>query len=603
MLLELRVKDLTLIDAATLEFSPGLTVLTGETGAGKTALLNSLKLLVGERADSSLVRSGAQEARIEALFTARAPRVFVATTDADTAPVASATAIGSDKTAPAASDTDTAPTSTGFDDNNALSDAAPTQEYLALRRIATDGRSRSYLNDDLVTLKTLSRSIGPLIDLYGQHEHQSLLATANQLTALDDFGGLQLTKARDAYEKCYQAYGQAARSLQDMQTAAARISVEVEQAAFTVKEIDRIDPQLGEYQALQDALPVLQNGEELSRVSQLALDMLHGDGMARDTLSAAATQLWALRGVDSALDDLAGQLDGIVADTDELTHDLRAYHETVEFDPDALQATMDRLAQLEGLSRRFGPGLEQVLQRRQNAQQLLENANNSDEQLRLATDDLATRRADLESAAATLTHARAALADDFTTQLSATVAHLAMPKAAFRFSVTDLDIDAWTLQGPQSFELLYQPDPTSDFRPLAKIASGGELSRVMLALKSMQQKDESDTTLVFDEIDAGIGGQTAITVATHLQALAQHNQVIVITHLAQIAAVATDHFVVSRAETKTGLTTSINRVEGKDRVRELARMLSGSTDDVAMEHAQRLLDDAQRATIFAGERS
>ncbi|MDR3137073.1 MAG: DNA repair protein RecN [Coriobacteriales bacterium] len=541
MLLELRVRDLALIAAAELEFAPGLTVLSGETGAGKTALINSLKLLVGERADSSVVRSGATETRLEALF------------------------------------------STGS--------AADSPEYLVSRRLGADGRSRCYLNDSLVTVKTLAQSIGPLVDLYGQHQHQSLLRASEQLRLLDAYGGQTLARTLLAYQEIFSAHAQAQADRERLQEAVGSTAASREQASFLLREIAKVNPQPGEDDDLRATLPLLQNGEELVAAAEAALRELRGEGRAVDSLAQAAARMEGLMGLDPALDALANQLQSLEVSAAELARDLRSYRDSVEFDPEALEQTLNRLGQLEGLIRRFGP-LQEIMALRQQAELLLADAEDGPLRLEAAESRLAELEQQRTAAAAALANCRHSFAQRFCAQLAQAVGELAMPQAAFEFAATTLQPQDWTLKGSERLELLYRPEPAARFAPLARIASGGELSRLMLALQSLQPQGHRAMTLVFDEIDAGIGGKTAQTLAVHLGRLAQSHQVIVITHLAQIAAWADVHLVVRKQQDSQGSETLITRVQGEDRLLELARMLSGTQDDVAVFHARRLLDQA-----------
>jgi DNA repair protein RecN (Recombination protein N) len=534
MLLELQVNNLALITEAKIELGDGLTVLTGETGAGKTALLSALKLLVGERGDTNYVRDGANEATAQALFL----------------------------------------------------DA----EHVVVRRLSADGRSRCYLDDTMVTVKTLASTIGPLVDLYGQHEHQSLLKPAQQLAALDNFGGEPLLTALANYQQAYRAHHQAALELESLQATANSSSAAKEQAAFVLREINKVDPQPDEYEQLKLQLPVLQNGEELARATNRAVELLRDDQQIIDKLALAAAELEALRQIDPQLDKLTNQLNEILISAEDLALELRSYRDSVEFDAQALEATLERLSQLDGIIKRFGPTLADVFAAKQSSEQLVVGSSDFEERLSQAKANLKQHQELRTQAAEQLASQRQANATLFSQQLAAAVHSLAMAGANFEFAVAQLPEQNWTLSGSQTYELLYCPEPNTKPRPLARIASGGELSRVMLALKTMLHSSEQQMTLVFDEIDAGIGGATATAVAERLQQLAQVHQVIVVTHLAQIAAKAQTHFVVSKQSSKQGASTVINQVTGEQRTQEIARMLSGSTDKTALEHANQLLE-------------
>jgi DNA repair protein RecN (Recombination protein N) len=540
MLVELQVKNLALIAQANIEFGQGLTVLTGETGAGKTALLSALKLLIGERSTASLVRDGQPEASVQALF----------------------------------SKTEMAST---------------TEDHVVVRRVSADGRSRCYLDDTMVTVKTLAETIGPEVDLYGQHEHQSLLKPDQQLAALDLFAGDVVVSALSHYQQEWQSYRDAAKQLAELEDSVNSSSVAKEQAAFVLREIAKVAPLPDEYQQLREQLPILQNGEELSRVTNNAVDLLRGDGQTLDKLALLVSELDALRNIDPELDKLTAQANELLIAADDLALELRQYRDAIEFDTDALDLTLERLGQLEGLCKRFGPTIADVFEAQKNAELLVGDSTSFDQRLADARANLQQHALKRQQAAQELSDLRDQAAQQFTKHLELSVGDLAMSGAGFEFAITKNPEQNWTLNGPNSYELLYRPDLNSKPRPLARIASGGELSRVMLALKTMLHANEQPMTLVFDEIDAGIGGATATAVAERIRQLANTHQVIVVTHLAQIASKADAHFVVKKESSLLGSSTAINQVSGESRVQELARMLSGDTNKTALEHARELL--------------
>ena len=543
MLTELRVFNLALIANASLEFGPGLTVLSGETGAGKTALLSSLKLLIGERADSAMVGSVGSEARVEAAFE-------IAGTD------------------------------------------GIQQEHLIVRRVTQEGRSRCYFDDSLVTVTKLGEELGPLVDLYGQHEHQSLLSATEQLKYLDSYAGEEALRALRAYQESLDAYKEAADALQGLQELCVNSGAEREQAAFVLREIEKVAPQPGEYEALEQELPLLQNGEQFAAASVAALDYLRGEGGALEKLNSAAKSLESLRGIDKILDASLEHITSLAIDLEEAAGDVGRYASGIEYDPQKLQEALDRLGELDGLSRRFGPGMQQVFALAERSEQLLKLTVDSEATVKEAEENLKTAKKSLETAASTLAVVRAAAVKGFEGELNSSIAHLALAGASLEFSIQELPFERWSSKGSQSFELLYKPAPAVTPRPLAKIASGGELSRVMLAIKSLLSANDASMTLVFDEIDAGIGGKTASAVAERLASLAKHNQVIVITHLAQIAAKAESHFLVSKTSTQENTHTTIAPLTSEERVIEIARMLSGSSDKEALAHAEKLLKEA-----------
>ncbi|MGN0037647.1 MAG: DNA repair protein RecN [Coriobacteriales bacterium] len=536
MIDELRVHDIALIEDAGMELSAGLTVLTGETGAGKTALLSALKLLSGQRADSKAVRDGAQEARAEARFT-----------------------VGG-------------------------------AEHVAIRRLSAQGRSRCSLDGEMATVGQLADALSSL-SIHGQHEQVRLLQPAVQVELLDRFidpSGAHLQPYRSALA----AYRAASKRCRQLKEAASQSQQELEYQRFVEGQISAVDPRPGEYEQLEAELPRLQGAQQIAEAVQAALGALSAEGAVLDELAQAGAQLARRQGADPELDSLAERLDGLQGQLAELARDLRAYGDSLDCDPASLEQHLERLGALSGLMRRYGPGMEQVMQAWEHARQALRAAEGSPQELesaQRAKDEAAAR---LQAAGRELQATRDARAGELCRSLEASAAQLAMPQARFAFSFESLAGSRWGDAGPAAGELLYSPAPAAAPRPLRQIASGGELSRILLALECVMRQGagSSEDTIVFDEVDAGLGGEAGEAVAQRLQELSRCAQVVVVTHLPQVAARADAHFVVSKQEREGALpSTTLRRVEGEERVAELARMLSGRADATALEHARSLL--------------
>jgi DNA repair protein RecN (Recombination protein N) len=549
MLDELHVRDYALVRDARLVLPPGCTVLSGETGAGKTALVGALKLLIGERGDISAVRDGAQELVVEGRF------------------------------------------------------IAGDEEHIASRRLSKEGRSRCTLDGDMAAVGVLGRVLGPLVDLQGQHEHQLLLSPAAQLAYLDRYAGEKVGRPLAAYQEAWDGHLRAEEALEALAQAAQASEQVLARARQTVSDMEATAPQAGEYEELEQRLPILRNGEGLALASQTALDALRGGedagaggpggadvAGALDALAAAQRALAQQAGVDARLDELASQLESVAITADDLAASLRAYREDVEFDPQALEEALERLGALEGLRKRYGPRMEDVLASWQEASRQLALTEDREGHMRAAAEELSAAERALQEAASGLSQARTQAAAQLAEALSLSLCDLAMEGAAVAFSEQALPRTSWGRNGSVRYALSYRPSASATLRPLAKIASGGELSRVMLALKTLLKAPDEQVTLVFDEVDAGIGGATATAVAEHLRMLSQTQQVIVITHLAQIAAIADRQFVVEKTREGADAVTVIREVCGAERVVELARMLSGACDDVALDHARQLLE-------------
>ena len=541
MLDELHVSNIALIEDATIAFSPGLTVLTGETGAGKTALLAALKLICGARADASVVRDGAEEALAEARLV-----------DGD--------------------------------------------EHIVRRRLSVAGRSRCAIDGTMATVGELA-ALTSSIEVHGQHQQVLLLDPARQLAYLDSWAQDDALVAE--YARARADYLEACRTLEELERARGKDEQELEFMRFTCEQIEKVNPQPGELEELEDDLPRLQHADQLAQTLQDACAALHDDGGALDLIARSVADLMHQQGIDDELDELAARLDGQMRDLEDLTRDLSAYAQGIDTDPRLLEDTLERLDKLNGLMRRFGPGMEQVFATWQAARRAIESAQDSPQRMEEARARVAQAEDAFRQAAVALSAARHDAARTFCEQLASSVAELAMEGARFEFSFAELSFERWGETGSEQIELLYQPAPTSKPRPLRRIASGGELSRILLALECMHYAsaghDGGRTTIIFDEVDSGIGGATGNAVARRLATLSKGAQVIVVTHLAQVAALADEHYVVSKQSLADALPhTSVEPATGEARVAEIARMLSGDDDERALDHARSLLEAACR---------
>lgn len=536
MLEDLHVRDLALIREAWLEFGPGLTVLTGETGAGKTALLGALKLLLGERADSTSVRDGAGEALAEGSFSTAGSQIIVK------------------------------------------------------RRVSADGRSRVVIDGEMASVGGLTERIGPLVDLHGQHDHQALLSPSTHLGYLDRWAGCEIRELLGDYAAAFERHRSAARELDALERELAEADKNADYLAFIVTEIDRVDPQPGEDELLESRLPALQHAERLAEAASHVSQVLRGEGGALDSIAEASEALRKVSGIDDRLDALTERLTEASALIDDVGLSARAYRDGIAHDPEALNEALARLSALTGLKKKYGPELSDVLERRDSATRSLAEVEDAEGARRAAESAVSEAEALLRGAGAELARTRERLAEKFALELSSSAKDLAMEGARFEIAFTDLDFASWNAEGPHRVEFLYAPSASAKVRPLARIASGGEVSRTMLALKGVLGTADTVETLVFDEIDAGIGGATATAVGARLSDLAKNHQVIVVTHLAQVAAFADAHLVVEKTSDGGSATTTVRAVEGEDRVGEIARMLSGDDSETSRAHARELLE-------------
>ena len=537
MIDELHVRDVALIRDAAIEPAAGLTVLTGETGAGKTALLSSIKLLVGERADAGMVREGAASLEVEG-------RLFLRGDDED--------------------------------------------GTVVRRRVGADGRGRVELNGHMASVRELAERVGATVDLCGQHEHQRLLAPQTHVEVLDSWAGAPAAEALAAYRDALAASSAAAAELERVREMGRATGERLEEAAFVLRRIDEVDPRAGELEELEAQLPRVEHGEALMEAASGARELLSGDDGACDALGAAARALRDAARYDGALERWAKTLESSLIDVEDVAAELRDYADEVDFDPEELERVQTRLSALEGLMRAYGPRMVDVLARRDEAREVVAAASDGGELERRAAEELARREDELARAADALDAVRASAAPRLAAAVTEQMAFLEMGTAELEVACERLPRAEWTRSGPSRVEFLYRPAAGLTARPLRKIASGGEVSRVMLAVKVVLGASDDCETLVFDEVDAGVGGATAVALASVLARLAATHQVIVVTHLAQVAVAAERHYLVRKSGGELPETT-LTQISGEDRVAEVARMLSGDTGAASRDLAREML--------------
>lgn len=541
MIDEIHVENVALIHEADLVPGTGLTVLTGETGAGKTALLSALKLLMGERADSSAVREGSEGALVEG-------RLFAGAHD--------------------------------------------EQGFVAQRRVGPDGRSRARVDGAMASVRELSERVSPLIDLCGQHEHQRLLDASSHVDMVDAWAGAGVAAALEAYRTALAAAQEAARELARVEETSRTQGSRLEEARFAYERICDVDPKPGEYEELEERLPRFEHAEALAGCAHEAAEALSGEGGSLDALNAAISELSRMGRVDAKLAEFADELTGAAITLEDAAAELRRYRDSVDFDPAELAQAQERFSAFKGLLRQWGPRMEDVFARRDEAAELLSLVDDADARVRRAREARDAAEDALARAARDLTKRRNTAAPRFCREVGKQMARLEMGRAELVWDSRELPRERWTAQGPCACELLYRSGAGLTPRPLRRIASGGELSRVMLAAKVVLGESDAVDTLVFDEVDAGVGGATARSLAQVLADLARTHQVIVVTHLAQVAVQGSVHYVVRRSDEGDMPETRLVRVEGSDRMTEVARLLSGDASDESLAHARQLLSEA-----------
>ena len=523
MLRFLRIRNLAVIEAVEIEFEPGFNVLTGETGAGKSIVVEAVGLLLGARASADLVRTGESHAAIEAIF------------------------------------------------------EHGGAELVVRRELTSQGRSRSFINGALATAAALRDLSVRLVELHGQHEHQALLDPLTHLPLVDEYAGLAGLAAQvaHAWADVRARRDQLERSRMDAREKAARLDL----IAFQLNEIEKAAPKAGEDEALTAARQVLASAERIQSLCEESYAALYeSDGAVLASLGGVWKRVGELATLDPQFSSYAEARDGIKSQLEDLAFFLRSYGDGVNASPGRLQEVEDRLALLERLKRRHGPALEDVLERgRALAQErdLLTGAGERAEDLQRALVDASDRYL---SVARDLSCRRRDAAGRFARKVETLLAELAMARTRFevRFSGAEVGSDQWSERGIDHAEFYVSPNPGEELRPLARVVSGGELSRVMLALRTLTIGEAPGKTLIFDEVDAGIGGRVAEVVGRRLGELGGRFQVLCITHLPQIAAHGASHFRIDKRVRASRTTTSVERLDDAGRVEEIARMIGGA---------------------------
>lgn len=552
MLTDLNIRNFAIIDKLHVEFGGGFNVLTGETGAGKSILLGALGLLLGDRARTDIVRSGEEDAAVEAVF-----RVQDAERE-EVLPLLDEAGIDSDG-----------------------------DEVLIRRLVSRSGKNRIFINGSLVTLAQLQPIAEKLVTIYGQHEHQSLLRGETHLLLLDDFAqnGTVLAEYRsqyDALQKARDAY----KSLQMDEDERRR---RMDLLSFQLQEIAAANLTPGEDEELEAERRILQHAERLVAATAGSFERLYGaEGAACEQIAQSADELDALRAVDARLGHWAQELRNALYTAEDIAVQLRGYGENLNFDPAYQEQVESRLATLAVLKRKYGGGLQEILAYHDRIQAELDrmqdlDGNRSDLQNRIA----ALERI-LAQHAETLSHRRREAALRLAEGVERELADLAMARARFEVVLHPLEAPGST--GKEKAEFHLAPNPGEELRPLARIASGGELSRIMLALRRAAPQQAGVATLVFDEVDAGIGGATATRVGEKLRTLSATRQVLCVTHLPQVAAFADRQYHIEKLEHEGRTRTVIRLLQDDDRIREMARMLGGARiTERTLEHARELI--------------
>ena len=519
----LHIQHLAVIDDLALDLEPGLIVLTGETGAGKSIIVEALNLLLGARASADLVRTGENQASVQAIF-----------------------------------------------------ETSDGHEIVVRREITAQGRSRAFVDQALATSAVLKELGARTVDLHGQHEHQLLLNPANHLDVLDEFA--EAGPAREQAAEAFHRFHTVRQELERLKTAHREKEARAEFLSFQLSEIEQVDPKPDEDMELGATRQVLANADQLLRLcSEAYRELYESDAAVLPLLAGVWRKVAELASVDPRFVPYMDARDEVKSQLEDLSFFLREYAGAVEASPERLQDVETRLALIDRLKKKYGPTLADVQARAAALREELRAVEQAPERAAALEADLEQGRATYLAAARALSSQRHHHAPLFAKKLQVLLGELAMERTRCEIRFTsDSDVDtSWTDRGFDAAELFLSPNPGEELRPLARIASGGELSRVMLALRTLVATDAPGKTLVFDEVDSGIGGRAADIVGQRLRQLGRRFQVVCITHLPQIATYGSVHYHVLKHIHDGRTSTQIHRLEGEARIDEIARMMAG----------------------------
>jgi len=544
----LRIKNLALVEDLEWELKPGFTAITGETGAGKSIIIGALKLLLGERADKSLIRTGAEACTVEAVFAGE-----------------------------------------NFCELNRRLEESGVEagegELLVKRSFSLGGSNRQFVNGSPVTLALLKMIGDELVDLHGPHDHQSLLLPERQLALLDGFAHAEAAVAE--YRECFRRLQDLVAEEESLRSAEAARAQEVDLLRHQVNEISAARLQPNEEQEIVTRYKLASNSRRLIELATaISRHLGESDSAVLDQLAETQRLLRELEKIDPGLTETAAAHAAAVVGLAEVARTLDRYAERLDLDPEQLAQLEQRVTLLETLKRKYGATIGEVIAFGERASDQLRKIEGRDAELERLAGEIKAARAALARTGTALRKARTATAPKLAQSVRRNLGDLGFRQSEFEAKITPNGEPR--LDGTESVELLFSPNPGEPLKPLRLIASSGEISRLMLAVKSSLAMQDAIPLLVFDEIDANVGGEIARAVGTKMRALAEKHQVLCITHLPQVAAAAVNHFIVTKEVVQGRTFSGLREVEGKTRQEEIARMLGGQSDS-ALQHAASLL--------------
>ena len=552
MLVELRLENFAIIDDISINFGDGLNIITGETGTGKSLIVDAINVILGDRFTADHSKFPGRETVVEALFEI--------------------------------------PPGGRIGEKLEKSGIGSSDAELVVKRVLTEkGRSRIYINGSIATLGVLSELTEGLVNMFGQHEHQNLLKKNNYLKYLDDFS--QLEHELSEYRETYAELSEVDRGIEALEKKRLEGTGKRDYIRFQIEEIENVSPARGEDSELEEERTRLENSEKFSSSLRNATGLLYeAENSAVDSLKQAASRLEEVSGLDSSLGQLRDRIDALLIEAEDVFYGLSEFAGRVEHNPARLEEVISRLEDIKKLKRKHGGSVEEILEKQRRMESELGEMDSSDELLRELEKKRNSLRGEVFRAAESISSARKAGADRLEELFAGEAGSVGLKNSRFEIEFGEKELSA---DGRDRVDFLFSANPGQKPRPVTKVASGGELSRIMLALRSFVSAGDPGSILIFDEADAGIGGVVAETIGKKIKELSAENQVVCITHLPQVAKFADTHLLVAKNFGEGETEVSVDVMSGRRRVEEISRMLAGqSVSEKTFEVAEELIRGA-----------
>lgn len=563
MLLELEVRNFALIDELNINFNTGLNILTGETGAGKSIIIDAVNMAIGQRADRNFVRAGADKCMVQAIFSVKISNNI-------------------------------------YDLLNEYGIEIDNDNILVVtREIYANGRSICRVNGIIVTQTILKKITENLIDIHGQHEHQSLLNSSFHINMLDSYGGKQILDLVACVSKTYDELQVLKKKLSSICFDEMERERKIDLIKFQIDEINSANLKLDEEEELKKQKKLVSNSEKIYKTLSNAYEVICGDsldGSALDKLSSVVHSMQGISSLDESFLNFSSVLEEVQYKLEDTTRDIREYRDQIEFDPEILEDIEIRLNLINLLKRKYGSSIDEILQYKEKIESELWEYENNEEELNRLKAEIHIKEKELLKISLELSSLRKSIALNFEEKITDILITLNMGKVQFKVSFINEERESsalkFTSKGIDEIEFTISTNMGEPLKPLSKIASGGEMSRVMLAFKTILADVDNIPTLIFDEIDTGISGKTAQIIGERLHDISNHHQIICITHLPQIACMADHHYLIEKIEKENKVKTIVEKLDKPSQINELGRLLGGELTDITIKHAEEMITQA-----------